>query len=82
MTHKQIIFMNRILKLKEVGLLNILRDRWLRQKDKQNYDDNTPQPIEIYQVSLIIAVLCCGMIIAFIIFIIEKIVFIYKLKQL
>lgn len=74
--------MNRILKLKEVGLLNLLRERWLIQKDKQNYDDNTPQPIEINQVSLIIAVLCCGMIIAFIIFIIEKIVFIYKLKQL
>lgn len=74
--------MSRILKLREVGLLNILKDRWLERGIKQNYDDDTPQPIEIYQVSLVIAVLCCGIIIAFIIFIIEKIVFVYKIKQL
>lgn len=74
--------MSRILKLREVGLLNVLKDRWLGQGIKQNYDDKTPQPIEIYQVSVVIAVLCCGIIIAFIIFIIEKIVFVYKLKQL
>ncbi|XP_072759176.1 uncharacterized protein [Anoplolepis gracilipes] len=71
-----------ILKLKEVGLLNVLKDRWLGQNIKQDFDDNNPQPIELYQVSLVITVLCCGMIIAFIIFIIEKIVFVYKLKQL
>ncbi|KAM0730571.1 Glutamate receptor ionotropic, kainate 4 [Formica fusca] len=71
-----------ILKLKEIGLLNMLKNRWLGQKIKQNYDDEASQPIEIYQVSLVIAVLCCGMIIAVIIFIIEKVVFAYKLKQL
>lgn len=49
--------MSRILKLREFGLLDVLKDRWLEQGFKQNYDDITPQPIEIHQVSLVIAVL-------------------------
>ncbi|XP_029178220.1 LOW QUALITY PROTEIN: uncharacterized protein LOC114946004 [Nylanderia fulva] len=72
-----------ILKLREVGLIDVLKNRWLEQgSDEHNCNDNIPQPIELYQVSLVIAVLCCGIIIAFIIFIIEKIVFVYKIKQL
>lgn len=64
----------------EVGLLRLLKNRWLKNGIKQNYDDTAPQPIEIYQVSLIIAVMCCGAIIASIILLIEKIVFVCKLK--
>ncbi|XP_067210340.1 uncharacterized protein [Linepithema humile] len=72
-----------ILKLMEVGLLDALKNRYLEPRIKQNYDDNLPKPIEIYQVSLVIAVICCGMIIAIIVFIIEKIIFVYiKPKQL
>lgn len=60
MIHKQVISMSRILKLREVGLLNVLKDRWLGQEIKQNYDDKTLQPIEIYQVSVVIAVCCAA----------------------
>ncbi|KYM99095.1 putative glutamate receptor [Cyphomyrmex costatus] len=72
-----------ILKLMEIGLLNVLKKRWLENNFKHYYaEDDTPKPIELHQVSLIIAVMCCGTIIALIILIIEKIIFAYKLKQL
>ncbi|XP_011069007.1 PREDICTED: glutamate receptor ionotropic, kainate 5-like [Acromyrmex echinatior] len=71
-----------ILKLMEIGLLNVLKKRWLENGFKYYAEDETPKPIELHQVSLIIAVMCCGAIIALIIFIIEKIIFTYKLKQL
>ncbi|XP_011633414.1 uncharacterized protein LOC105424724 [Pogonomyrmex barbatus] len=72
-----------ILKLMEVGLLNILKDRWLEQNIEENHQNNGEiRSIEIQQVSLVIAVICCGAITALIILIIENIVFVYKLKQL
>lgn len=74
-----LLYINRILKLMEVGLLDALKDRYLEPRIKPN-NDNTPQPIEMHQVSLVIAMMCCGMIIAIIVFIIEKIIFVYKLK--
>ncbi|KAG5307519.1 GRIA1 protein, partial [Acromyrmex insinuator] len=70
-----------ILKLIEVGLLSALKDRWMENKFKQYEDDQKPKPIELHQVSLIIVMMCCGAIIALVIFIIEKIVFAYKVKQ-
>lgn len=76
-----LIFINRILKLMEVGLLDALQDRYLEPRVKRD-DNDTPQPIEIYQVSIVFIILCCGMVIAIIVFIIEKIVFVYKPKQL
>jgi len=66
----------------EVGLIRLLKNRWLENIKRYTYEDNRPQPIEIHQVSLIIAVMCCGAIIALIIFIIEIVIFVYKLKQL
>ncbi|XP_018351090.1 PREDICTED: glutamate receptor ionotropic, kainate 5-like [Trachymyrmex septentrionalis] len=70
-----------ILKLIEVGLLSALKDRWMKNKFKQYEDDQKPKPIELHQVSLIIVMMCCGAIMALVIFIIEKIVFAYKVKQ-
>ncbi|XP_018313471.1 glutamate receptor ionotropic, kainate 5-like [Mycetomoellerius zeteki] len=70
-----------ILKLIEVGLLSALKDRWMENKFKQCEDDQKLKPIELHQVSLIIAMMCCGAIMALVIFIIEKIVFTYKVKQ-
>ncbi|XP_011069074.1 PREDICTED: glutamate receptor ionotropic, kainate 5-like [Acromyrmex echinatior] len=70
-----------ILKLIEVGLLSALKDRWMENKFKQYEDDQKPKPIELHQISLIIVMMCCGAIIALVIFIIEKIVFAYKVKQ-
>ncbi|KAG5324290.1 GRIK4 protein, partial [Pseudoatta argentina] len=64
-----------ILKLMEIGLLNVLKKRWLESGFKYYSEDETPKPIELHQVSLIIAVMCCGTIIALIIFIIEKILY-------
>ncbi|KAG5342851.1 GLRK protein, partial [Acromyrmex charruanus] len=70
-----------ILRLKEIGLWNALTYRWLNEKH-QYYDYNLKQEaIGIDQVSLIILIMCCGMIIAFIIFIIEKIVYAYKYRS-
>lgn len=66
----------------EVGLLSLLKDRWLEKNIKQDYDDKIPQAIEIYQVSSVIAVICGGAMAALIILTIEKIVFAYKLKKL
>lgn len=72
--------MYRILRLKEVGLWDILMDRWLKKNKK--YYSVKAEGIGIDQVFLIIVMMCYGMIIAFIILIIEKIVFAYKLKKL
>ncbi|XP_018364598.1 PREDICTED: glutamate receptor ionotropic, kainate 5-like [Trachymyrmex cornetzi] len=71
-----------ILKLMEIGLLSVLKKRWLENGFKYYAEDETPKPIELHQVSSIIAVMCCGTIIALIIFIIETIIFSYKLKRL
>ncbi|XP_039315004.1 uncharacterized protein LOC120359820 [Solenopsis invicta] len=68
-----------ILKLKEVGLWDALTDRWLRERH-QHDDITTLEAIGMNQVSLIILIMCCGVIIAFVIFIIEKIVYAYKCK--
>ncbi|CAL1673900.1 unnamed protein product [Lasius platythorax] len=69
-----------MLKLMEVGLLDVLQERWLDKKIKDN-NIKTTEAIGMDQVALVIAVMCCGTIIAFIILIIEKIVYAYKLKQ-
>lgn len=65
----------------EVGLWDMLKDRWLERKYKNTNNVNTTEVIELDQVALIIIMLCCGIIIAFIILIIEKIVYAYKFKQ-
>jgi len=65
----------------EVGLWDMLKDRWLERKYKGNNNVKTTEIIEFDQVALIIIMMCCGIIIAFIILIIEKIVYAYKLKQ-
>ncbi|XP_011871255.1 PREDICTED: uncharacterized protein LOC105563891 isoform X3 [Vollenhovia emeryi] len=67
-----------ILRIKEVGLWNVLMDRWLIEKNQDNM--NVSYAIEINQVIFIILIMCCGTIIAFIILIIEKIVYAYKLS--
>lgn len=64
----------------EVGLWDMLKDRWLQRKYKGNKNNKTTEVIELDQVALIIIMMCCGIIIAFIILIIEKIVYAYKLK--
>lgn len=69
-----------MLKLMEVGLLDVLQECWLDKKIKDN-NVKTTEAIGMDQVALVIAVMCCGTIIAFIILIIEKIVYAYKLKQ-
>ncbi|XP_071625819.1 uncharacterized protein [Temnothorax longispinosus] len=66
-----------ILRLKEVGLWNELVDRWLTEKSQRHNNANI-EPIGIEQVSLVILMMCCGMITAFIILIIEKIVYAYR----
>lgn len=65
----------------EVGLWDILQERWLERKHKDNNNVHTTEVIELDQVALIIIMLCCGIIISFIILIIEKIVYAYKFKQ-
>ncbi|KYN33174.1 putative glutamate receptor [Trachymyrmex septentrionalis] len=69
-----------ILRLKEVGLWNALTYRWVNKKPQCNYNLEQ-KAIGIDQVSLIILIMCCGMIIAFIIFIIEIIVYAYKYRS-
>lgn len=65
----------------EVGLWDALVDRWLEQKFQDNSNVKAIDAIGMDQVVLVNAVMCCGVIIAFIILIIEKIVHAYKLKQ-
>ncbi|XP_011699544.1 PREDICTED: uncharacterized protein LOC105456881 [Wasmannia auropunctata] len=67
-----------ILKLKEIGLWKALTGRWMPEKH-QDMNVVTMEAIQMDQVLLIILVMCCGTIIAIIIFIIEKVVF--KLKS-
>lgn len=76
----RMIFIYRILRLKEVGLWDALVDRMLEEKRKNNYDVVTTEAIGIDQVFLIILILCCGIVLALIIFIIEKVVYACKLK--
>lgn len=78
---KYVIFMNRILKLKEVGILSALKERWLTQTMINDISVNKTEAIRMDQVSLVIEVMCYGTIIAFVILVIEKIVYAYKLKQ-
>ncbi|XP_024876476.1 uncharacterized protein LOC112457563 isoform X1 [Temnothorax curvispinosus] len=66
-----------ILRLKEVGLWDALVDRWLMEKSERHNNANV-EAIGIDQVSLVILMMCCGMITAFIIFMIEKIVYAYQ----
>lgn len=73
--------MNRILKLKEVGILSALKERWLTQTMINDISVNKTEAIRMDQVSLVIEVMCYGTIIAFVILVIEKIVYAYKLKQ-
>lgn len=76
---EQVTFIYRILRLKEVGLWQVLMDRWLIEKNR-HHNDVKAEAIKIEQMSLVISMMCCGMITAFIIFIIEKIVYAYKLS--
>ncbi|XP_071625818.1 glutamate receptor 2-like [Temnothorax longispinosus] len=66
-----------ILRLKEVGLWDELVDRWLTEESERHYNAKV-KAIKIEQVSLVILMMCCGMITAFIILIIEKIVYAYQ----
>jgi len=70
--------MYRILRLKEVGLWNVLVDRLLADKQLNKNHVVITEAIGMDQVSLIILIMCCGMIIAFVIFIIEKVVYAYN----
>ncbi|XP_018399298.1 PREDICTED: uncharacterized protein LOC108777015 [Cyphomyrmex costatus] len=70
-----------ILRLKEVGMWKALTYRWVNHKPRY-YDIVVQEAIGIDQVFLIILIICCGMITAFIILIIEKIVYVYKHKSL
>ncbi|XP_070155501.1 glutamate receptor 2-like [Polyergus mexicanus] len=70
-----------ILKLMEVGLWDALVNRWLEKKFQDNNNVKTMDAIGMDQVVLVNAMMCCGAIIAFIILVIEKIVYAYKLKQ-
>nr|XP_012224433.1 PREDICTED: uncharacterized protein LOC105673403 [Linepithema humile] len=70
-----------ILKLMEVGLLDALIERRLPHTVQNDINVNKTEAIRMDQVSLVIEVMCCGIIIAFIILVIEKIVYAYKLKQ-
>lgn len=65
----------------EVGLWDVLEDRWLERKFQDNSNVKIMDAIGMDQVVLVNAVMCCGAIVAFIILIIEKIVYAYKLKQ-
>lgn len=65
----------------EVGLWDAQVDRWLEKKFQDNNNVKTTDAIGMDQVVLVNAVMCCGAIIAFIILIIEKIVYAYKVKQ-
>lgn len=79
--YKNNFYIIRILRLKEVGLWKAIMERWWIWKVNEIDDIDTPDAIVIQQVSLVIAVMFCGLITAFIIFIIENIVFVYKIKQ-
>ncbi|XP_029174511.1 uncharacterized protein LOC114943097 [Nylanderia fulva] len=68
-----------ILKLMEVGLWDVLEERWMEKKIKDDYT-KTMEAIGIDQIALPIAVMCCGTVIAFVILIIEKIVYTYKIN--
>ncbi|XP_070516674.1 glutamate receptor 1-like isoform X2 [Cardiocondyla obscurior] len=54
-----------ILRLKEIGLWDELMDRWLTKKVEHNKAQ--PEAIGINQISLVILMMCCGMIAALII---------------
>ncbi|XP_077273113.1 uncharacterized protein LOC143903421 [Temnothorax americanus] len=66
-----------ILRLKEVGLWGPLVDRWLMENSQRHNNANV-EAIGLEQVSLVILMMSCGMITAFIILIIEKIVYAYR----
>ncbi|KAL6262696.1 hypothetical protein P5V15_005489 [Pogonomyrmex californicus] len=67
-----------ILKLKEIGFWDVLRDRWLYER--LSLRSEIPEAIGMDQVFLIILMMCCGVIIALIIFVIEKLMYAYKFK--
>jgi len=70
--------MYRILRLKEVGLWDVLVERLLTDKRLNKNHVVTTEAIRMDQVSLIILIMCCGMITAFVIFIIENVVYAYN----
>lgn len=63
----------------EVGLWERLKDRWLIKKIEHTV--NKPEAVRIDQISLVLEMMCYGMILAFIIFVIEVIVYTCKHKN-
>jgi len=63
----------------EAGLLKIIKHRWLTSKI-ENDKVNKMEPIRMDQVLLMNIIMCCGVIAALIILVIEKIVYARKLK--
>jgi len=65
----------------EIGLLNIIKRRYLTPEIKYG-NINKMEPIRMDQVFLINIIMCCGIITALVAFVIEKIIYVCKLKLL
>jgi len=70
----------RLIKFNEAGLLDFLRNRWLKDKVDGGIE-NEFKKIDLNQVYFIFLILCCGVLISFTIFILEKIIHCHETRN-
>lgn len=72
--------LSRLIRFKEVGLLDGLRDRWFDNRVK-NAEQEIFKMIDLHQVHLIFLILYYGLLISLAILVLEKITYYYKTKN-
>ncbi|XP_018313472.1 uncharacterized protein [Mycetomoellerius zeteki] len=70
-----------IIKFREVGLIDNLRDNWFNIR-LEDTDQEIFNPIDFHQVYLIFLILYCGILISFVILILENIMYYYKINNI
>ncbi|KAF3421847.1 hypothetical protein E2986_01391 [Frieseomelitta varia] len=64
-----------LLRLHELGFMNILKQRWIDSKNVEEEAPNVIEPITLEQVYLILMIFIGGLLISFIIFLFENLIF-------
>lgn len=71
----------RILRLYELGFMNILKQRWIDSKNEEEQPQNAIEPIMLDQVYLILTIFIGGLLISCIIFLFENLIFYCKIDK-
>lgn len=70
--------LHRILKLYEVGIMQLLKHRWIETKNAEETASNKTEPIIMEEVYLILLILGCGVLTSFAILVFEILIFYYS----